>query len=91
MRETGATKKNGVVVQLVRMPACHAGGREFESRPYRKTISVENQKWFSTLFSYDLLAATFLPRHPRPTEKTEQTDTPSANKKYQKICLNLPE
>ena len=27
--------ENGVVVQLVRMPACHAGGREFESRPVR--------------------------------------------------------
>ena len=29
-------KKNGAVVQLVRIHACHAWGREFESRPHRK-------------------------------------------------------
>ena len=28
-------KTIGLVVQLVRIPACHAGGREFESRPDR--------------------------------------------------------
>ena len=27
--------QNGAVVQLVRMLACHAGGRGFESRPLR--------------------------------------------------------
>ena len=29
-------KTTGAVVQLVRIPACHAVGREFESRPHRK-------------------------------------------------------
>ncbi len=36
---------SGAVVQLVRIPACHAVGREFESRPHRKKTSP----WMSFL------------------------------------------
>ena|GEM_PF-584078 len=30
----------GAVVQLVRIPACHAGGRGFEPRPLRQSTSA---------------------------------------------------
>ena len=35
---------NDPVVQLVRMPPCHGGGRGFESRPDRKKFTITFQK-----------------------------------------------
>ena len=37
-RKMVAIDKFGAVVQLVRIPACHAGGRGFESLPHRKQL-----------------------------------------------------
>ena len=36
----GSTNNPGAVVQLVRISACHAGGRGCESRPHRKSLEL---------------------------------------------------
>ena len=48
---TFASAKNkaahfGVLVQLVRMPACHAGGHGFEPRTHRKEVSSSKGNFF---------------------------------------------
>ena len=40
---------NGALVQLVRMPACHAGGRWFESCTHRKWREEKSEKQLKTI------------------------------------------
>lgn len=53
--------KNGVVVQLVRIRACHARGRGFESRPHRQRSEVFekslNESWGFFFARLDELSA----------------------------------
>ena len=56
-------RQRGVVVQLVRISACHAEGRGFESRPLRQNSNPESKKRFR-IFSFleltsELFAADF--------------------------------
>lgn len=42
----------GAVVQLVRMPACHAGGRGFESLPHRSKMPLTHVRG---IFNFKLI------------------------------------
>ena len=71
--------KKGLVVQLVRIHACHAWGRGFESRPDRNRVLDKDEKeenkgvnhGFTPLFSFDLLGV--LPNGCRDANGISQT------------------
>ena len=44
----------GALVQLVRMPACHAGGHEFESRTHRRKQSQFEVAFFVLQLCFSL-------------------------------------
>lgn len=48
-RKMVAIDKFGAVVQLVRIPACHAGGRGFESLPHRHKMPLSYLRGISHL------------------------------------------
>ena len=53
IQRNSSYKQNGSVVQLVRIHACHAWGRGFESRPDRlkkQILEVQKIERFSELF-----------------------------------------
>lgn len=85
--------KNGGVVQLVRMPACHAGGREFESRRHRQKSSFYSCFFLCSKACVDSKIFGSIKTPSRPTLQPESTTPyralPSGNGRYKIFCFLL--
>ena len=73
---------NGSVVQLVRMPPCHGGGRGFESRPDRKKAPLSG-----AFFILSLPGRNGLPHH---IQHQDNTATPRSGHRSCKQALPDP-
>ena len=78
---TGSSKTEfgGAVVQSVRIPACHAGGRGFESRPFRHLLKVKPAKSISGLNSRKFRGVAQLVEHrsPKPGVASSSLSAPA--------------
>lgn len=89
---------SGGVAQLVRAPACHAGGREFESRPYRKTKALKIKNGFQRFLFLTSLSSS-VKHNPINLSISSQykplyieiiPKLSTYNQAIRKICLILP-
>ncbi len=72
---TPTKSEAGAVVQSVRIPACHAGGRGFESRPLRQTQEKARRKarfFYASIFSANWVKMPDFQRVPVASSDTEQ-------------------
>jgi hypothetical protein len=79
----------GVVVQLVRIPACHAGGRGFESRPLRQSFEKPLSRGFFVFCRPAILEAGNWP----PVLNTIQRSAPRsgcADAQKHQLCIAAP-
>ena len=81
-----AAASSGVVVQSVRIPACHAGGRGFESRPLRQqyqgvsslmTRPESHTVWIAVIFGARLGNRAFGRDSPTPRRPASRATPPS--------------